>query len=425
MATREVGIYRKYHGPIPTDRSGQPVPRSQWPKRRAHSWVVRWFDLDGKRHSRSFRTRKEAEYFAEGKQSGVRDRKPDPAPRISLRDFHKEHRELMQGNVAKTTLRMQLAAMEHLARDVGWKRPLQRITTRDIERLRAKRLKTGISPWTANKEVKLLRRVLNLAILRGYLPADGNPCEGIPMLRAAPGRPRYIRPEEFHDIYRQAEDSLWRSLLVTFYTTALRSREAMHLRWCDLDFEEGQLHVTHRAASGFVQRWTPKDHAMRSIPLAQQAASLLAAWQSVAPEGCPYVFMEHARWDYYRQEVEAGHWREGQDPIHNLLRRFKTLCRYAGVGPYTLHDLRRSCITNWARKLPIHVVQQLAGHSDIKTTEQFYLPVQPADIAKARALQAALLEIPRNDLTDPKRTHSAPRRRFPGRRGCQKKPQPL
>ena len=100
-----------------------------------------------------------------------------------------------------------------------------------------------------------------------------------------------------------------------------------------------------------------------------------------------------------------GKWRVGQDLVNNVLRRFKTLCRRAGVGPFTIHDLRRSCITNWAKQLPIHVVQQLAGHSDIQTTKQFYLSVQSEDIATAQAQQAALLPpIPRADLTDPKLT---------------------
>ena len=112
-----------------------------------------------------------------------------------------------------------------------------------------------------------------------------------------------------------------------------------------------------------------------------------------------------------------------QDLVNNVLRRFKTICRRAGVGPYTIHDLRRSCITNWARHLPIHVVQQLAGHSDINTTRQFYLSVQPDDVSKAQAVQERLLRIPADDLTDPKLTHSAPKRAFPGRQGCQPKQQ--
>jgi integrase len=34
-------------------------------------------------------------------------------------------------------------------------------------------------------------------------------------------------------------------------------------------------------------------------------------------------------------------------------------------------------ITNWAQKLPIQVVQQLAGHSDISTTRKYYSLSEP------------------------------------------------
>lgn len=79
--------------------------------------------------------------------------------------------------------------------------------------------------------------------------------------------------------------------------------------------------------------------------------------------------MEIGRWVYYRRQVETKAWKPGTVWANNVLRRFLTLCRRAGVVPYTIHDLRRSCITNWARQLPIHVMPQLAGHSDIRTTQ--------------------------------------------------------
>ena len=422
MATTKVGIYRKYHGPIPKDSSGQPLPKSQWAKKRPHSWAVRWFGADGKRYSKSFRTRKEAERYAETKQTDVRSGKADPPVRIPLKAYYREHRDLTRGNLARTTLHLHLTTMELLAGAVGWDRTLEAISVRDIERFRATRLQEGLCPSSANKEVKTLRRVFNLAILRGYLPEDRNPCRGIPTLRVAPKRPKYVSPAEFELIFRRAPDAVWEALLLTLYTTGIRKREALHLRWQDLDFEESLLHVTRRSGGGFVQAWTPKDHEMRSIPLPDRTVTALATWQSVAPEASPYVFMDHGRWEYYRQQVEAGNWDPSRDLTNNVLRRFKTLCRRAGVGHYTIHDLRRSCITNWAKELPIHVVQQLAGHSDINTTRQFYLSVQPEDMEKAKAVQASVVTgIPNERLTDPKVTHSGQKRAFPGRQGCKRK----
>ena len=55
----------------------------------------------------------------------------------------------------------------------------------------------------------------------------------------------------------------------------------------------------------------------------------------------------------------------------------------ASVDECVIHDLRRSAITNWAKKLPIQVVQELAGHSDISTTRKYYLAVRSEDLASA------------------------------------------
>jgi len=55
------------------------------------------------------------------------------------------------------------------------------------------------------------------------------------------------------------------------------------------------------------------------------------------------------------------------------------------------HDLRRSCLTNWACELPAHVVQKPAGHSDIKTTQKYYLIVRQEDMEKARKVTARIL----------------------------------
>ena len=68
----------------------------------------------------------------------------------------------------------------------------------------------------------------------------------------------------------------------------------------------------------------------------------------------------------------------------------------AKVSKFTFHDLRRSCITNWAKSLPIHVVQDLAGHSDIATTRSYYLSVSKADMHEARKIQEKFL----SKLTD-------------------------
>ena len=418
MATEKVGIYRKYHGKIPTDKSGQPLPKSEWPKKRSFRWAVRWFGCDGKRYSKSFKTRKEAERYAKERQARVDKGRPDKPKKITLGAFKSEHERIMRSQVANKTLKDHIRALRLLAYHVGSNIPLVRINARHAESFVSERLAQGLAVGTVNKDIRTLKGIFNLAIeLRGYLAESTNPFAKIRQRRFTPKSPNYVPKEDFRQLFSAAETALWKALLATAYTSGAREDELLNLMWSDVDFQENQLHITRKDKHSWIQPWQPKDHELRTIPLPEQNVNLLAAWQSVAPENCPYIFMEHERWDYYQLRVVQGKWRTEQSLVNNVLRRFKTLCRKAKVGPYTVHDLRRSCITNWARELPIHVVQKLAGHSDIRTTQRYYLSIQAEDVQKAQRVQAKVLgKIPTNDLTDPKLTHSGQKRAFPGRK---------
>ncbi|MHC4436946.1 MAG: tyrosine-type recombinase/integrase [Planctomycetota bacterium] len=418
MATEKVGIYRKYHGKIPKDKSGQPLPKSDWPKKRAFRWAVRWFGTNGKRYSKSFKTRKEADRHAKEIQVKVEKGKPDKPKRITLGSFKSEHERIMRNQIAHKTLMDHVRALKVLVDYIGSDISLVHIKARHAESFVAERLAKGLAVGTVNKDIRTLKGIFNLAIEpRGYLAEGTNPFAKIRQRRFAPKPPNYVSKVDFKQLFSVADTALWKALLAIAYTSGAREDELLNLTWSDVDFQKNQLHITRKDKHNWVQAWQPKDHELRTIPLPEQTVNLLTAWQSVAPDNSPYVFMEHGRWDYYRLRVAQGKWRAEQSLVNNVLRRFKTLCRKAKVGPYTVHDLRRSCITNWARELPIHVVQKLAGHSDIRTTQKYYLSIQAGDIQRAQRVQSKVLgKILTNDLTDPKLTHLGQKRDFPGRK---------
>ena len=61
--------------------------------------------------------------------------------------------------------------------------------------------------------------------------------------------------------------------------------------------------------------------------------------------------------------------------------------------PGTRHDLRHSCLTNWAQELPVHVVRKLAGHSDIKTTQKHYMIIRQEDMEGTRLVNTGILGV--------------------------------
>ena len=102
MATEKVGVYRKYHGPVPTDRFGTSLPKGEWPRTRPFSWAVRWFSSEGKRFSRSFKSRKEANHFAQERQAAVRAGKGDRPHAVALAEFARTYL-VLRGDLAPMT----------------------------------------------------------------------------------------------------------------------------------------------------------------------------------------------------------------------------------------------------------------------------------------------------------------------------------
>ncbi len=212
MAHKKVGVYRKYLEPVPVDSAGRCIPKAKWPKKRRFCWVARWFSDGGKRHSRSFGTKSQAHSFAVKVQAQLEEAQLHSRPRISLQQFYCEHAELMQGNISPGTLTIHLATLKLLASYLGREQLIADIGPRDIEKFRAGRLRTGIAAGTANRDIKTLKRLFNLAILRGYLPKGCNPCDGIAMLKVGSIRRQVIGPQVFTQIYDHAPDAWLESL---------------------------------------------------------------------------------------------------------------------------------------------------------------------------------------------------------------------
>jgi integrase len=128
-----------------------------------------------------------------------------------------------------------------------------------------------------------------------------------------------------------------------------------------------------------------------------ESTQLLANIQAESEEGFPYIFISPKRLRRIKQREQAGRWNARSEVVNNLGRDFDVVRRRSGIEPCTLHDLRRSAITNWAQRLPIQVVQQLAGHSSITTTRKYYLTVRPEDMASANRVLDEILDSRKTD----------------------------
>ena len=299
----------------------------------------------------------------------------------------------MKGQIAYSSLVDQSRVLCLFAEHIGDESILlERVTPRHAESFVAHRLGQDLSVATVNKDIRTLRSIFNLAIEpRGYLSEGTNPFEKIRQRKVSDKTVRFIPTEDFFKVFDATPSLWWKTFLVLAYTSAGRKDELLNLTWADVDFENNNVSFVPKKASKKILAWEPKDHESRIIPVPEKVVLLLADMQSQADESSSYVFISGPRLKRILERRACGKWNAKSEIINNMLTRLKVFCKWAGVKQFCFHDLRRTCITNWARHLPIHAVQDLAGHSKIETTRKHYLSVGKSDRDMARAIQEKVM----------------------------------
>ena len=151
----------------------------------------------------------------------------------------------------------------------------------------------------------------------------------------------------------------------------LRAEEAVQLPWKCVDFEKGRIAITPR------NDWQPKDGDKRTVPVSPMLFEMLVEARNADPHGDMVV-------------------PKGVVIFQNIWRDFGSVFRRSGVQRYSkpMHSLRKRCISDWADKHSAHEVQAWAGHSDYRTTAQFYPRVSDDAFHRATGLAQKVVQNP-------------------------------
>jgi integrase len=151
-------------------------------------------------------------------------------------------------------------------------RRLEEITSRDIERWRARIVTSSGEPLTNKSKNNLL--VLLHAIFRRAVTVYGlpyNPVATVEPHRVRPsGDIEVFSPEEVWALARAAASEQDRAIYLTAAFTGLRRGELLALRWRDVDFAGHTIRVRANWAARALT--TPKSGKVRSVPMAPDVA---------------------------------------------------------------------------------------------------------------------------------------------------------
>lgn len=345
---------------------GNRSPTAVWIRKRkgvnGPSYGLRWIDP---------RTGKEttepcgsdltlARQMREAKRSKLREGLSGKLPDKSLSDLKEALGGFLSGKAAGTLADSRRSLQRLL--DVAGDLRLEHVDKATIMEFRARRLASGASLATVNKDLRQIKSALSYAVDAGWL--RDNPLyrwKGMAM-REPEKRIRVIEPEEFQRILESCNDPIFRVLLKVGYLQGLRRRELVNLRWDAVDLESGVLRVENRPEHG---EFT-KSRKNRTIPMAPairtelskmfEVASKVVEGGSAKPK-IPHVFT-----------------RDGKPfPPMWVTRRFNRLVAGLGIAPATIHDLRRSFSTLAQRAgVDKYTVKDLGGWSSVGVVEKHY-----------------------------------------------------
>ena len=248
----------------------------------------------------------------------------------------------------------------------GVGRPLLGITPADADAWRAWLVDNQrLSPATVARRVIAARQIWRKAV-RWKLAAD-NPFDGVRGgQQANESRKQFIPREDTDRVLAEAPDAEWRAIIALARYGGLRTpSETFALRWGDINWERGTIHVTCPKLAHHEQ------YASRMIPLFPEVREPLLTLFDEAEAGTEYVIAR----------CRLG--------CANLRTQFKRIIARAGLKswPRLFHNLRASRESELMREYDLATACRWIGNSPAVAARHYATSIDlNADFRRAAGL---------------------------------------
>jgi len=223
----------------------------------------------------------------------------------------------------------------------GADKPLRAIMEDDATRWRKYLTEQGLSEATVCKRCQNAKVFFGVAVKKKLIP--GNPFSELDSgSKANASRQRFISREDAQKVLDHCPDAEWRAIFSLARYGGLRTpSETLLLRWSDIDWERGRIHVTSPKTERHEGRGS------RDIPLFPELRPCLMEAFEQAEEGAEYVITRYRRANC------------------NLRTQLERILARAGLEPWPrlFQNLRSTRETELANEYPLHVVTYWIGNT--------------------------------------------------------------
>ena len=227
---------------------------------------------------------------------------------------------------------------------------LQDITQHKVQSFKSERAKTvrtlesgktkSISPTTVNRQLTCLKSIFNKAIAWNKFTGT-NPVKGIKLFKENNARLRFLEKEEITKLLSNCIPSL-KPIVIVALNTGMRKGEIMGLKWRDIDFKRGIVHLQNT-----------KNGEKREIPINETVINALIGVRK-------------------HPESELIFVKENGEPYGDFKKSFFTACEKSDIKSFCFHSLRHTFASHLVMNgVDLNTVRELLGHKSLLMTLRY------------------------------------------------------
>ena len=230
----------------------------------------------------------------------------------------------------------------------------------------------GLKGTSQQRYHSVLHLAFKTAVKRRIIPA--NPVDQADRPKSKPFISSYYNADEMKKLLEIAEkDELHLVILLTAYY-GLRRSEVLGLKWSAIDFTDKKIAIRHKVLeeSGEIHGYDvmKTKSSYRTLPLIPVVEEALRNQISFRDE------MKNAFRKGYCTDYEEYICTDALGRLYRpdyVSEHFALLLKNNGLRHIRFHELRHSCASLLlAKKVPMKMIQEWLGHSDISTTSNIY-----------------------------------------------------
>jgi integrase len=252
--------------------------------------------------------------------------------KVTLAQFIKTYIETARSGMAAKTIRQDNLSLRLLADVIGATTQMRAITQAKIEQFKNACIIRKVKPRSVNSYLRHIKAALSHALDNGII--DKKP--KIKMVPAGEALPRVLTPKQVKKILKMAKETdidFWRYLTFCLWTGARRS-EVLNMSWQAISIQNRTCKIVG------------KGNRERIVPLLPPLIKILKPIKKDVGQVFP------------------------QEHPDTYTHKFRRLVIASGITGHHLHDIRHTAATYMLKSgIPLPVVQQILGHSQISTTQ--------------------------------------------------------